>query len=95
MIEVHFEADQFSQEMSVRGRNEVPEMPRAGFPRKATSQASQSLYNEEPEEVDYKGMMLLDQMQERPNNADLQDYYRKKGSKDNKRRAGSKIDRST
>lgn len=40
-------------------------------------------------------MMLLDQMQSRPNNADLQEYYQRKASKDNRRRSNSKVDKST
>jgi hypothetical protein len=41
-------------------------------------------------------MMLLGQMQERPNNGDLQDYYQKKrDSKDKRRKSNSKVDRST
>lgn len=40
--------------------------------------------------------MILGQMQERPNNDDLQGYYqRKRDSKEKPRRSNSKIDRST
>ena len=48
-IEVHFEADQFSRDLSSRGRNEVPEPPRTGYPQKLPSQASNSYYNYEAE----------------------------------------------
>jgi hypothetical protein len=44
--------------------------------------------------VDYRQMMVLGQMQERPRNGDLQDYYRKQ-SKDKRRKSNSRLDRST
>lgn len=39
-------------------------------------------------------MMVLGQMQERPRNSDLQEYYRKQ-SKEKRRKSNSKLDRST
>jgi hypothetical protein len=67
-------------------------MPRA-YGRQPSRQES-SLLEEEESEVDYRQMMMLGQMQERPRNGDLQDYYRKQ-SKDKRKRSNSKLDRST
>lgn len=64
------------------------------------SQANSDYYNEYEddgeEEIDVRGMMLMNQMQQRPNNADLQEYYRRKNSKDKGgRRSTSKVGKST
>ena len=40
-------------------------------------------------------MMLMNQMQERPNNEDLQEYYRRKQDKGGRRRSNSKVGKST
>lgn len=43
-----------------------------------------------------RGLVLMGQMQERPRNDDLQDYYRRKNtSKEKRGRSNSKVDRST
>jgi hypothetical protein len=39
-------------------------------------------------------MMILGQMQDRPQNSDLQEYYRKQ-SNDKRRKSKSRLDRST
>jgi hypothetical protein len=85
-----------SQDLSAKGKNASPEMPRAYTRRETSNAGESSLYGDESEDVDYRQMMILGQMQNRPNNDDLQDYYqrRKDPSKD-KKRSNSKVGKST
>lgn len=89
-IEVHFEAEQPSRELSLSGKNRSPSRP-AAYGRQPSREESSGV---EEEDVDYRQMMVLGQMQERPRNSDLQDYYRKP-SKEKRRKSNSRLDRST
>ena len=75
----------------------APEIPRTNFnSRKLTSQEGRSdYYNDDSEELDYKGMVMMGQMQQRPNNDDLQEYYRRKNSKERRKKSNSKMDKGT
>lgn len=90
---MHFEADQLSRDLSLTDKNRSPEMPRA-YGRQPSRQESSLGGEEEGDDVDYRQMMMLGQMQERPRNGDLQEYYRKQ-SKEKRRKSNSKLDRST
>ena len=79
-IEVHFESE-LSRDLSIHDKNKSPEVPR-GFSSKMRANsnlgAESSIYEDESEDVDYRKMMLLGQMQPRPGNADLQEYYQRR-----------------
>lgn len=71
-------------------------MPRANYRNKLPSQAASSIYNEENDEVDLKGAILMGQMQQRPVNDDLQSYYhRRRSSKERPGKSKGRIDKST
>lgn len=82
-VEVHFESE-LSRDLSANDKNRSPDVPR-GFSSKMRASsnlgAESSIYEDESEDVDYRKMMLLGQMQPRPGNADLQEYYRRNDSK--------------
>ena len=88
-IEVHFEADQLSRELSLRQKNESPSIPQ-GMGRGYSNNGESEYYEDEGEEVDYRNMMLMNQMQQRPGNQDLQDYYQRGRSKERRRTSNSK-----
>ena len=80
-----------SRDLSLTDKNRSPERPNA-YGRQPSRQESSAV--EEEDDVDYRQMMILGQMQDRPRNTDLQEYYRK-SSKDKRRKSNSRLDRST